>query len=248
MGFQQKIDTVTGASALDWWREAGVDMLVDEAPRNWLVPEPARAPLRSGGATPARPTPATPPAALEIPDTLAAFEAWRLSDAAPEAGWSGTRIGAQGDAASGLMILIEMPERDDGADRLVSGAAGLLLDRMLAAIGRDRGSVYLAPLCRVRPISGRIPADQEALLARLARAHVRLAAPRRLLVIGNAASRAIIGTDVARARGQLHAINHEGPDGSVEVVASFHPRFLLERPAAKAEAWKDLQLLIRGFS
>jgi DNA polymerase len=30
-------------------------------------------------------------------------------------------------------------------------------------------------------------------------------------------------------------------------VASYHPRLLRERPAAKAEAWKDLQLLIGGL-
>lgn len=247
MGLAQKIDALVGASTLDWWREAGVDVLVDEAPRNWLAPEPARETAQRARAV-APGTPSTPPAPLDLPDTLAAFEAWRLSDAAPETRWPGTRVGAQGNAAPGLMILIEMPDRDDTADRLVSGAAGLLFDRMLAAIGRDRASVYLVPMCRVRPISGRIPPDQEPLLARLVRAQVRLAAPRRLLVIGNAASRAIVGTDVARARGRLHAINHEGADGSVEVVTSFHPRFLLERPAIKAEAWKDLQLLIRGLS
>jgi DNA polymerase len=34
---------------------------------------------------------------------------------------------------------------------------------------------------------------------------------------------------------------------TVEAIASFHPRFLLERPAQKAEAWRDLQLLIEGL-
>ena len=38
MGFEQKIDTAIGASALEWWREAGVDTLIDEAPRNSPVP------------------------------------------------------------------------------------------------------------------------------------------------------------------------------------------------------------------
>jgi DNA polymerase len=33
----------------------------------------------------------------------------------------------------------------------------------------------------------------------------------------------------------------------IEAVASFHPRFLLEKPAYKAEAWKDLQMLIGGL-
>lgn len=249
MGLEQKIDTAIGASALDWWREAGVDALIDEVPRNWLATEPAPVPLRHAPAARHAARPAAPVApALSFPDTLAAFEAWRLSDDAPEAAWPGARIGAQGSAASGLMILIEMPEREDSPDKLLSGAPGALFDRMLAAIGRDRASIYLVPMAVVRPISGRIPAEAEASLATLTRAQVRLAAPKALLIIGNAASRALIGTDVARARGHLHAINHEGGEGSATAVASFHPRFLLERPAAKAEAWKDLQLLIRGLS
>lgn len=245
MGLEQKIDTAIGASALDWWREAGVDALIDEVPRNWLASEPPPVPLRPAPVARAE-APAAP--VLDFPDTLAAFEAWRLSDAAPEATWPGARIGAQGSAASGLMILLEMPEREDVPDKLLSGAPGALFDRMLAAIGRDRASIYLAPMAVVRPISGRIPAEAEASLATLIRAQLRLAAPKALLIIGNAASRAVIGTDVARARGHLHAINHEGGEGSATAVASFHPRFLLERPAAKAEAWKDLQLLIRGLS
>ncbi|MBY0519434.1 MAG: uracil-DNA glycosylase, partial [Sphingomonas sp.] len=138
---------------------------------------------------------------------------------------------------------IEMPEREDQAEALLSGAPGALFDRMLAAIGRARAYAYLAPMAVVRPISGRIPVDAEAALTTLLHAQVRLAAPKALLIIGNAASRALIGMDVARARGRLHVINQEGGQGSVTAVASFHPRFLLERPSAKAEAWKDLQLL-----
>lgn len=248
MGFEQKIDTAIGASALEWWREAGVDTLVDEAPRNWLAADPEPAPTRvpAGAAAAARPAAAAP--ALDFPDTLAAFEAWRLSDAAPEARWPGPRVGAQGSADGGLMVLLEMPERDDAPDRLLGGTPGALFDRMLAAIGQSRPTVYLAPMAIVRPISGRIPAEVEASLAALIRAQVRLAAPKALLILGNAASRALLGTEVARARGHLHAINHEGGKASVTAVTSFHPRFLLERPAAKAEAWKDLQLLIGGLS
>jgi DNA polymerase len=30
-------------------------------------------------------------------------------------------------------------------------------------------------------------------------------------------------------------------------VATFHPRLLLEQPAHKAGAWRDLQLLMKGL-
>jgi DNA polymerase len=184
--------------------------------------------------------------APKLPETLVEFTEWRTGPAAPEAGWSGQALGVQGDAATGLMIVVDMPDREDeAAGALLSGSAGRLFDRMLAAIGRDRQSIYLAPLAAKRPPAGRVTDETAQSLEALIRHHLSLAAPKRVLALGNAASRAITGMDVANARGNLHAVNHDG--GTSEVVASFHPRFLLERPAAKADAWRDLKLLIGGF-
>ncbi|MFA6115127.1 MAG: uracil-DNA glycosylase [Sphingomonas sp.] len=253
MGADQHIDWRTAAaSALDWWRDAGVDASIDEAPRDWLAPVEAPKPARRAQAV----TEAT--AATPLPNTLAAFEAWRVGSDAPEAGWPGEPIAAQGSAASDIMVLIDLPEREDGeSGMLMSGPAGRLFDRMLAAIGRDRASIYLVPVCGSRPVAGRIAPEIEERLNEVARHHVKLAAPKRLLLLGNAPSRALLGADVMRVRGNLHVINLNGGKGSgadtdqvggndvaTQAVASFHPRFLLERPAAKAEAWKDLQMLI----
>src|SRR3546814_8719157 len=74
--------------------------------------------------------------------TIDAFEAWRIGPGAPEAGWPGSPIATRGNPAADLAIVVDMPEREDG-ETLLSGAAGVLFDRMLAAIGRDRSSVYL---------------------------------------------------------------------------------------------------------
>jgi DNA polymerase len=181
-----------------------------------------------------------------LPATLEEFAAWRLGPAAPEAGWPGQALGTQGDVASGLMIVVDMPDReDDAAGSLLSGNAGALFDRMLAAIGRDRQSIYLAALAVKRPPAGRVREDVGRKLEALIRHHLSLARPKRVLVLGNAASRAITGLDVAHARASLREVNHDG--GTSEIVASFHPRFLLEKPAAKADAWKDLRVLIGGF-
>ncbi|MFA5968134.1 MAG: uracil-DNA glycosylase [Sphingomonas sp.] len=245
MGADQNFDLRRlAASSFDWWRDAGLDVFVDEAPRNWLA-QPAPSPMaRAETANDAPTAPATPVVA-SLPATLVEFEAWRLGGDTPDANWSQSRIAPRGDAGSGLMVLIEIPERDDEqAGMLLSGTAGRLFDRMLAAIGRDRETVYLASLAVARPASGRVPPEAIAELGRLARHQIGLVAPKRLLVIGNATSRAILGADIAPARGKLHDFNHE--TGKTGVVASYHPRFLLERPAAKAEAWRDLQLLMKG--
>nr|WP_296613406.1 uracil-DNA glycosylase [Sphingomonas sp.] len=171
---------------------------------------------------------------------------WRLGPATPEAGWPGQALGTQGDVASGLMIVVDMPDReDDTAGQLLSGKAGALFDRMLAAIGRDRQSIYLAALAVKRPPAGRVSEDVGQKLEALLRHHLSLARPKRVLALGNAASRAVTGLDVAHARESLRKVNHDG--GTSEVVASFHPRFLLEKPVAKADAWKDLRVLMGGI-
>ena len=242
MGADQNFDwNAAAVSALDWWRDAGVDVTIDEAPRNWLARiEPAQvATIADAVAAPD-----------VLPDTLAAFEAWRIGPKAPEAAFHGRAMAAQGNPAAEIMIIIDMPEREDAESGiLMSGAAGRLFDKMLAAIGHSRDTVYLVALCNARPASGRIAPEFEQRLGEIVAHHVALAAPKRLLLMGNAPSRALLAADTLHARGSLRSLNHDL--GTVEIkaqaVASFHPRFLIEKPAAKAEAWKDLQMLIEGL-
>lgn len=232
-------------SALSWWQEAGVDMLVGEEPRDWLNPKPkAAAPAEAAAAGP--PMPAA--AADAPPDDLDAFRAWfvdplRLPLGAPAA----PRLGAAGDPASGLMILIDMPGADDiAAGQLISGEPGALLDRMLAAIGRSRDSVYLAALSPLRTPTGALDASGAARLAALARHHIALARPRALLLFGDIAAKALVGDAVAGARGRWHEL--ETPAGAVKTLVTIRPEKLILMPRLKAHAWADLQLLMEGLT
>lgn len=249
MGADQNIDwRMAAASALEWWRDAGIDALVDEAPRDWTAAPAAPVVVQEQRA---RVAAVAEPVILPLPRTLEDFLAWRAGMDAPEAEWRGDPIGASGDPSADIMILTDVPDREDGeSGSLFSGSVGKLFDRMLAAIGRSRDSVYLVPMCSKRPTAGRIAPEIETRIVEVARHHVALVKPTRLLVLGNAPSRALTGMDVAHARGSLHPINLEDgmPAVTVDVVASFHPRLLLERPAEKVRAWKDLQMLIAGLS
>jgi DNA polymerase len=224
------------AGALLWWEDAGLDTFVEDMPRDWLA--------RPAPATALETTPAVVAAPVEIlPDTAEAFVAWRMGDAAPEADWMTPRLAPAIVAGADWAVLTDMPESDDG-ETLLSGAAGRLLDRMLAAIGLSRESVQIVPLAYARPLTGRIPPEQEPRLAMLARHHLGLVAPKKLLILGQAASRAMDGTNFWPPDNSLHDVNQFG--GNTEVAATFHPRWLLDHLAAKRETWKHLLLLSRG--
>ncbi len=230
------------ASALNWWRDAGVDVLVDDDARDWTArPAPTAQPD-----APPRPGPKEPEPEAPLPATIEAFLDWRYGAGAPEAAMGEPLAAAEGDVAAPLMIVTDLPEFDGGTPALLDGAAGKLFDRILAAIGQSRESVYLVPLCAARPITGQVPRDLEGKLGEILRHHVALVAPAHLLLLGQATSRAVLGTDADKNPESLTPFNYSG--GQSAVVAIRHPRFLLNKPAAKADAWKDLQLLIGGQS
>jgi len=223
------------ASALSWWRDAGVDTIVGEEPRNWLAPPQKQAPT------------ASEPAAAPMPQTLDAFQAWlRDSPDLPFASPTAPRVGPSGDPACGLMILVDMPSVEDAAaGQLLSGPAGALFDRMLNAMeGRTRDDIYLAPLSPVRSASGAIDPRSAATLAEIARHHVGLVRPKALLLFGDACAKALVGSAVAGARGRWHDL--ETPVGPIKTLVTIRPEKLLQQPALKSLAWADLQMLMEG--
>lgn len=226
------------ASLLSWWEAAGIDMLVSDTPRDWLAPvEPQRI---AGTPVPAVGQP--PAAEVPLPATFAAFLNWRTSAEAPEAAWRAPLIAPAGPAHAPLMILCDMPEAEDQTALMQEGPVARLFDAMLAALKLSRDAIHLAALCVARPAGGRVPPEQMAALGHIARHHVRLAAPARVLLFGQAAQTALFGADARRS--DLQFLNHDGAE--VPCIATLHPRLLLDRPEWKSVAWRDLQCLFRG--
>jgi len=247
------------ASTLDWWAEAGVDCLVDETPRNWLKPgarSPSLVPSEGEGRGPdpgeGAPRPRTGRAEVSpeetLPDQLGLFRDWlKASDTLPYAAPSSARICPAGDPAAGLMVLAPMPSSEDcAAGTLLSGAAGRLFDRMLAAIGRSRDTIYLAGLSCLRPPAGRFDQAGAARCADLARHHIALTEPRAVLLFGDDTVKALLGLATPQARGRVHRIEASGR--AFNAVVTLSPDYLLRQPAAKAHAWADLQLLMEVLS
>src|SRR4051812_22052911 len=216
------------ASALDWWQEAGVDVVVGETPRDWLSAKAKTAPVQSA------------PAPAPLPDTLDAFHDWLATTAAlPFAAPTARREKPVGDPASGLMVLVDMPSPEGG---LLAGEAGALFDRMLNAIGRSRETIYLASLSPIRTPTGIIDDKYAARLGEVARHHIGLVGPATLLMFGDICGKALVGAPVAGARGKWHEI--ETAKGRIKTLVTIKPEKLNDMPGMKKLAWADLQMLM----
>jgi len=220
-------------SALAWWLEAGVDTLVQEEPRDWLRPAVEK---------PAAKVSEPPPPNLVQPshESLAELKQWLSSSMdLPLASSTAKRVLPHGPEEAPIMLLTDAPTvADYAAGQPIGGDAWELARRMLAAIRIPADQAYSASLSCVHvPGSKMSPADREA-CAEIARQHIKLARPRRLLLLGDGPAQALLGKPLPQARGHVHKV--EG----VRTVATFHPRALINQPSNKSLAWKDLLLLM----
>jgi uracil-DNA glycosylase len=151
---------------------------------------------------------------------------------------------ADGNPAAPLMIVGEAPGADEDRQGLpFVGQAGKLLDRMLAAIGRDRSSAYITNVIYWRPPGNRNPTSAEiaSCLPFLER-HIALVRPTVLVLAGGVAAKAVLNTTdgIMKLRGRWFVHEVAGLDAPVPTRAIFHPAYLLRSPAQKREAWRDL--------
>jgi DNA polymerase len=172
---------------------------------------------------------------------LAAFEGCALKQTATNL------VFADGNPDSGLMLIGEAPGADE--DRLglpFVGVSGRLLDRMLAAIGRDRTGTYITNILPWRPPGNRQPTPAEmAMCLPFVQRHVELVRPRIIVLIGGTSAKTLLGTaeGIMRLRGRWFDYRSPGLARPIPALATFHPAYLLRSPAQKREAWRDFLAL-----
>ncbi|WP_341274835.1 uracil-DNA glycosylase [Rhodocyclus gracilis] len=148
-----------------------------------------------------------------------------------------------GDPAADWLFIGEGPGADeDACGEPFVGAAGKLLDAMLAAISLRRGDdVYIANAVKCRPPGNRTPEAGEIAACRpYLERQVALLQPRLVVLLGRAAVQATLGLDVSLAslRGKPQVWEIAGQ--RIPLVVTYHPAYLLRSPLDKARAWEDL--------
>jgi uracil-DNA glycosylase family 4 len=219
----------------------------------WPQNEPApRTPLRRPAAAEPRPAPAP----LHSPETaaLAAREAARNATSLEELqailrdfegcalrATAKQLVFADGNPDARVMFVGEAPGRDEDLEGLpFVGRSGKLLDRMLAAIGLDRTSVYIANIVPWRPPGNRDPSLQETQICLpFITRQIELVDPDVLVCLGKPATAGLLGISdgIRKTRGRWFTYNTGTRE--IRAIATFHPAYLLRSPLEKRLAWRD---------
>jgi uracil-DNA glycosylase family 4 len=219
-------------------------------------------PISSSQAAPQRPglaaAPASPDAAVmaareavknattldELRALLADFEGCALRATATQL------VFADGNPQSHVMFVGEAPGYDeDIVGRPFVGRSGKLLDRMMAAIGLDRTSSYIANVVPWRPPGNRTPTPQEtAICLPFIRRQIELAAPDILVCLGGPAMQTLLGIKEGITRSRGRWFPYDTGRREIRALATFHPAFLLRSPLQKRFAWRDFLALKKALA
>lgn len=147
----------------------------------------------------------------------------------------------EGDLHAPLMFIGEGPgQQEDLSGRPFVGAAGQLLDKMLAAIGLKREQVYICNIVKCRPPQNRVPEpDERAACMDYLRQQVALVRPKVIVCLGSTPTRALLGDDmrITRDRGVWQLKK------GVWFMPTYHPAALLRDADKKRPAWVDFQAI-----
>jgi DNA polymerase len=218
----------------------------DSAGRYLPTPQPSPA---SGAVRSAAPAPPSPDAAAmearaaagraasldELRAILDGFDGCALKGTAKQL------VFADGNPQARVMFVGEAPGREEDLEGLpFVGRSGQLLDRMMAAIGLDRSSAYIANVVPWRPPGNRTPTPQEtAICLPFIRRQIELCDPDVLVCLGNPSTQTLLGVKdgIMKTRGRWFAF-HTGRR-EIRAIATFHPAYLLRQPLQKRLVWRD---------
>src|SRR5215468_7419933 len=269
---------------LDFYREAGVDALLEETPTDRFASdqasaapaaraEVARPKAEASAAATARSVPArerelasraaaavptSPDAAVmaaraaaksaaslvELRAMLERFEGCALRATASQL------VFADGNPQARVMFVGEAPGRDEDIEGLpFVGRSGKLLDRMMAAIGLDRTSAYIANIVPWRPPGNRTPTPQEsAICLPFTLRQIELADPDILVCLGNPSTQTLLNSKdgIIKTRGRWFPF-HTGTR-EIRAIATLHPAYLLRQPLQKRLAWRDFLAIKKALA
>jgi|SRR5581483_10146643 len=157
----------------------------------------------------------------------------------------------EGNHDSHLMFVGEAPgENEAKSGRPFCGAAGRILDELLASIQMDRKTVYVTNLIKDRPPGNRDPEPGEIdLYGPYLEQQIAIMKPRVIATLGRHSMKYIFEkyglSSVLQTISKIHGKEFKGtaPYGEVTVVALYHPAVALYNNSMKKDMLEDFKIL-----
>ncbi len=144
-----------------------------------------------------------------------------------------------GNPKAQLVFVGEGPGRDeDEQGEPFVGRAGKLLTQMIEAMSLRREDVYICNVVKCRPPENRLPEkDEIATCSPFLMRQLGVINPKVICCLGACSAQTLLETTqgISRFRGEWFDFR------GAQLIATYHPAYLLRNPAAKSEVWKDLQ-------
>jgi DNA polymerase len=141
-----------------------------------------------------------------------------------------------------LCFIGEAPGADEDAQgEPFVGAAGQLLNRIIAACGMKREEVYICNIIKCRPPGNRTPLPDEAANCReYLEKQLELVRPKFICALGACAAQNLLNTkaSIGSMRGKFQQYR------GIPVLCTYHPAYLLRNPASKRDVWEDMKKLM----
>ena len=150
---------------------------------------------------------------------------------------------SDGNIESEIMIIGEGPgQKEDEQGKPFVGDAGILLNKMLNAIGIERKDIYITNVVNFRPPNNRKPESNEiARYSDFLRNHISIINPKILVLLGSTAMESLLGSKIkiSKERGKWKEviINNK----TYLTIITFHPAYLLRKEDQKKYSWEDLK-------
>ena len=150
-----------------------------------------------------------------------------------------------GPAPTDLMLIGEGPGIDDiEAAQPFCGQAGVLLNRMLAAINQARTGVYICNVIKCVPPGERNFSVEEIEDCRpILLRQILVVQPKVILAFGALAAQTLLRSKktISELRGQQ--FSYQLNELEAALIPTFNPAYLLRVAEKKREAWEDLKLV-----
>ena len=156
----------------------------------------------------------------------------------------------QGSSRAKLMIVADAPGiKDDQLTAPLQGEAGVLLDKMLAAIGLSREEIYITTLVKCFPGADAKPrADEIKTCIPFLFRQIEIICPTIICAMGMQPAQTLLHSrkSLFQLRGRFYNFNDlcsSELENKIMLMPSLHPSLLLANTDLKKASWQDLQMI-----